>query len=157
MARLTKSSNRWIDGVIGGLGNYFRVNPDIIRIAVLIGVFLLHMQFLIAGYIILMILMPSSKYEEEGAGEHYENSERFERSFPRFSFNQGKSLEILGIILIISGILMVIKYQLPRIWYLFDGFLGSYNHFVDTFRTLFIALILIGGGCWILFSDRKRK
>ena len=55
--RLVKSNDKKIFGVCGGLGNYFDIDPTVLRVAVLVG-------FLIFGgglllYIILAIAMPS--------------------------------------------------------------------------------------------------
>lgn len=151
MARLTKSKNRWIDGVIGGLGNYFQFNPDILRIAVLIGVFVLDFKFLIAAYFILMVVMPGP-----GKVESSEDDGREER-FAGFTWDRGRSLQVVGILLILCGMMLIIKYQLPRIWYLFADILGSYQHFISSLREILIAGLLILGGCWILFKGKKRR
>ena len=55
--RLVKSKDKKIFGVCGGLGNYFDVDPTIIRIAFLVG-------FIIFGsglvlYLIMALVMPS--------------------------------------------------------------------------------------------------
>lgn len=63
--RLTKSNQEWIDGVLGGIANYLGINPDLLRIGVLIAFFLLDLKFLFAAYIILMIVMPDSPNENE--------------------------------------------------------------------------------------------
>ena len=55
--RLVKSSDKKIFGVCGGLGNYFDVDPTVIRIA-----FLVAFLFLGAGpilYLVLALTMPS--------------------------------------------------------------------------------------------------
>lgn len=55
--RLLKSKDKKIFGVCGGLGNYFDIDPTIIRVAFLVG-------FVIFGsglvlYLILALLMPN--------------------------------------------------------------------------------------------------
>ena len=55
--RLVKSSDKKIFGVCGGLGNYFDIDPTVIRIA-----FLVAFLFLGAGpilYLVLALAMPS--------------------------------------------------------------------------------------------------
>lgn len=56
--RLTKSSDKKIFGVCGGLGNYFDIDPTIIRI-----VFLAAFLFFGSGlflYLIMALVMPKS-------------------------------------------------------------------------------------------------
>lgn len=56
--RLTRSrSNRIIGGVCGGLGEYFDIDPTLIRIA-FIALILLGMGSPILGYILLWIIIP---------------------------------------------------------------------------------------------------
>ena len=55
--RLVKSNDKKILGVCGGLGNYFDIDPTVIRIAFLIAFFFLGGGLLL--YIILAIAMPS--------------------------------------------------------------------------------------------------
>lgn len=57
MNRLVKSSDRKIFGVCGGLGNYFDIDPTVIRIAFLIAFFFLGGGLLL--YLILAVAMPS--------------------------------------------------------------------------------------------------
>jgi phage shock protein PspC (stress-responsive transcriptional regulator) len=55
--RLVKSSDKKIFGVCGGLGNYFDIDPTVIRI-----IFLVAFLFLGSGlllYLVLAIAMPS--------------------------------------------------------------------------------------------------
>jgi len=55
--RLVKSSDKKIFGVCGGLGDYFDVDPTVIRLAFLVGFILFGSGLLL--YIILAIAMPS--------------------------------------------------------------------------------------------------
>ena len=55
--RLVKSNDKKIFGVCGGLGNYFDIDPTVIRIAFLVAFFFLGGGLLL--YIILAIAMPS--------------------------------------------------------------------------------------------------
>ncbi len=56
--RLYKSrSDKWIDGVLGGLGSYLGVDPVLLRLAV-IALVLVGWGSLIVGYIIMAIVVP---------------------------------------------------------------------------------------------------
>jgi phage shock protein C len=55
--RLVKSTDKKLFGVCGGLGNYFDIDPTLIRIAFLVGFILFGSGLLL--YIILAIAMPS--------------------------------------------------------------------------------------------------
>lgn len=55
--RLVKSKDKKIFGVYGGLGEYFDVDPTIIRIAFLVGFIIFGSGLLL--YIIMAIVMPS--------------------------------------------------------------------------------------------------
>jgi phage shock protein C len=55
---LTRSkSNRMLGGVCGGLGEYFGIDPTLIRI-IFVGIFFLGVGFPLIGYILLWIIMP---------------------------------------------------------------------------------------------------
>jgi phage shock protein PspC (stress-responsive transcriptional regulator) len=58
MKRLVKSSDRKVFGVCGGLGNYFDIDPTVIRLAFVISVLVFGTGLLL--YIILAIVMPSA-------------------------------------------------------------------------------------------------
>jgi phage shock protein C len=56
--------DRWVAGVIGGLGRYFGVNADALRL-VFLAVVLLGLPWAVGAYIILAILVPQEP-EDEG-------------------------------------------------------------------------------------------
>ena len=58
--RLVKGTDKKIFGVCSGLGNYFEVDPTVIRIAFLLLFFGLGTGLLI--YLILAVVMPSKWY-----------------------------------------------------------------------------------------------
>ena len=63
--RLTRSrTNRMVGGVCGGLGEYFDLDPTLIRIA-FVALILLGMGSPILGYILLWIIIPRD--DKEGA------------------------------------------------------------------------------------------
>ncbi len=130
--RLTKSRNHWIDGVIGGVGQYFGINPDLLRVVFLIGIFFLDFNFLIPTYIVLMIFMPSaSKNEDE-----------------EVDFDSGRSMQIIGVLLILGGVYYLLRYQfnIPFI----RTYIASIRHFLNSFCDLLIPVLLIGVGFWIV-------
>lgn len=55
--RLTKSKDKKIFGVCGGLGNYFDIDPTVIRIAFIVGFIFFGTGLLL--YIILALVIPS--------------------------------------------------------------------------------------------------
>ena len=56
--RLVKSIDKKIAGVCGGLGNYFDIDPTVIRIGFLIAFFMFGTGLLL--YIILAVAMPKA-------------------------------------------------------------------------------------------------
>lgn len=61
MKRLKKNQNRMIFGVCGALGDYFNIDPTILRI-----LFLLSIVFYGSGlllYLILAIVIPANRYD----------------------------------------------------------------------------------------------
>ncbi len=58
MKRLYRSKDdRMISGVLGGLGHYFNIDPTIVRLAYVVGLFL-SAGTLIFAYIIASIIIP---------------------------------------------------------------------------------------------------
>ncbi|MFP4287753.1 MAG: PspC domain-containing protein [Bacteroidales bacterium] len=57
MKRLRKSDDRKIFGVCGGLGEYFEIDPTMIRIAFLVSIIIFGTGLLL--YVILAIVMPT--------------------------------------------------------------------------------------------------
>lgn len=55
--RLTKSNDKKIFGVCGGLGNYFDLDPTLIRVGFLVAVLMFGTGVLL--YLILALVMPS--------------------------------------------------------------------------------------------------
>lgn len=157
MARLTKSSNHWIFGVLGGLGIYFNVNPDALRVCFLIAVFLLDWHFLIPTYIILAIVMPEGRKGETevSEGEVEEEFEVRDRE-PRRQYNSGRTLQVLGVILILAGISFIIRYQFPTVWYSLHDYLRIVRHTFGDLREILIGILLIVVGYILLVKPKKR-
>lgn len=119
--RLYKSrTNRQISGVCGGIGEYFNIDPVIIRLLVVV--------FTIAGgagliaYIIAAIIIP----EPEG-GNSTEVMEDEEGSSTEPAKSSGSGSKVLGIILIVLAALIGVRTLTPWIpgeWIVIAIFLG---------------------------------
>ncbi|MBB1020051.1 PspC domain-containing protein [Dietzia sp. E1] len=57
--RLTRSEDRWIGGVCGGLADYFGLGPALVRVLFVASLLLPGPQLLI--YVILWFVMPDSR------------------------------------------------------------------------------------------------
>ena len=55
--RLTKSNDKKLFGVCGGLGNYFEVDPTLVRVGFLVAVFMFGTGVLL--YLILAVVLPN--------------------------------------------------------------------------------------------------
>jgi phage shock protein PspC (stress-responsive transcriptional regulator) len=132
-------TNRILAGVAGGLGEYFAIDPTLIRL-----IFALLMIFGGGGilvYIILWILIPSENNSEKNSEETIkDNTEEFKNRAKSFA-NEFKGMSVenhpknwFGFVVIILGIL-----------FLFDnlGFLQFH---------LFWPILLIAFGFFLLFK-----
>ena len=132
-------TNRILAGVAGGLGEYFAIDPTLIRL-----IFALLMIFGGGGilvYIILWILIPSENNSEKNSEETIkDNTEEFKNRAKSFD-NEFKGMSVenhpknwFGFVVIILGIL-----------FLFDnlGFLQFH---------LFWPILLIAFGFFLLFK-----
>ena len=143
---LTKSKDYWIDGVLGGLADYLGVNPDLLRVGVLIAFFLLDFKFLFPAYVVLLIIMPEPSDNREDA--------------KKATFSKARVLKFLGIIFLISGIYYLLRHTLGWTTVFFHGFLSNLtyylreiNRFFSPLREILIAVLLVGAGLWLI----KRK
>ncbi len=117
--RLYKSSkNKVLAGVCGGLGEYFGVDPVIVRLLVV--VFTLLGGAGLIGYIIAAIIIPSGDAgdisplyrEKSGEGPEANYTGYTPESYEK---NNRNTAVVLGIILIGIGGLVVIRYLIPWI------------------------------------------
>ncbi|PKM84558.1 MAG: hypothetical protein CVU86_06680 [Firmicutes bacterium HGW-Firmicutes-11] len=119
--RLYKSrTNRQISGVCGGIGEYFNIDPVIIRLLVV--VFTLAGGAGLIAYIIAAIIIP----EPDGATST-EVMEDEEDSTSHPAKNSGSGTKVLGIILIVLAALIGIRTLTPWIpgeWIIIAIFLG---------------------------------
>lgn len=141
--RLTKSNQQWIDGVLGGLANYIGINPDLLRVGVILAFFLLDLKFLFPVYFILLIIMP----EPPDDSEHEEEA----------TFSKTRAMKSLGIILLISGIYYLLRDTLgwTTVFYRsffnnLDYYLREINRFFSPIRGVLIAVFLVVAGLWLI-------
>ncbi len=66
--RLTKSTNKKVFGVAGGVADYFNVDPVLVRAGFVVTTFCFF-PFAIVGYVALAILMPSASSATEDSDE----------------------------------------------------------------------------------------
>lgn len=57
--RLVRSEDRWIGGVAGGVGNYFGIDPLVVRLVFIASCLLPGPQVLL--YVILWFIMPNAR------------------------------------------------------------------------------------------------
>jgi phage shock protein C len=100
--------NKVLAGVCGGIGEYFDIDPVIVRLLVV--VFCLMGGTGIIAYIIAAIIIPG---RPAGASYTYAEGEPFPRSESTGETHNNKVLlKTLGIILICVGALVILKYVL---------------------------------------------
>ena len=142
MEKLQRSKkDRIIAGVCGGLAKYFGVDPTLIRLIFIVGVFLKGITVLI--YLVLAIIMP-----EEGAEESGENVKTEEEGLREPEISEGLSetrkelpetrKKLLAYSLILIGVLFFVKDMIP-FW-------------ISDSQLFAVILILIGIG--LLVSKR---
>ena len=137
--------NKVIAGVAGGLGEYFGIDPTIVRILFVLLFFFSGTGLII--YIILWIVMPKAGSINKDPKEHIrENMNDFKDSARRFAqdihFSSGNEQSRLwiGLIIIILGFLLLLNT------------LGFYN---EIYFVRFWPIILIVIGLLVLTRDGK--
>lgn len=162
--RLTKSKDdRVIEGVCGGLAEYFEIDSVIVRLVFLISVFINGFGILL--YIILMIVMPKHDIEEQSQPskiindniqhieEHVKDmieniSEQTEESVKEKVIDSDQKMKKaherskwFGALIILLGIFFFLD-ELNLIWWFNED--------------LFLPLLLIFIGLWILIKRGDR-
>ncbi|MCF8009029.1 MAG: PspC domain-containing protein [Halanaerobiales bacterium] len=122
--------NKMIGGVCGGLGEYFEIDPIIIRLIFLIIFFMGGVGFL--GYIIAWIIIPERPLDLEQIEKDID-----QRALKK---QKEKRMKILGYILFGLGLVFLLK-----VWFNFEFDLSP-----D-----FIAIGLISIGLVIIFKNKK--
>lgn len=141
--RLTRSrTNRMLGGVCGGLGEYLRMDPTIIRLLFLVLIFGTEFGFLL--YLLLWILVPEEGGERAGEGQEISGRVKSmgDDIQQAVSSPHPQAGVIIGAALIIVGAVMVLE-RLNILW------LGWLD-----FDVLW-PLILIAGGAAILYRQLR--
>jgi phage shock protein C len=128
--------NSWLGGVVGGLANYFQIDPSLLRILIIIValIFGLVGELLIV-YILAWILLPGKTYlSEEMASNGCEDSS--------LKPGRGKTQELIGMLIIFIGVAILAKQFLPY-------------HLINFDKQLIGATLLMLSGLLILFKGRK--
>lgn len=141
--RLTRSkTNRMLFGVCGGIGEYFGIDPTLVRLAFVLLTLANGIGLVI--YLILAIIMPSGESVEVPGP--YENRTQSTWESPRQPGERGNENSdrnrLLGALLLIVGIYLLLdRLSIFRIFWWFDE--------------LFLPALLILGGSWLLLKHRK--
>jgi phage shock protein PspC (stress-responsive transcriptional regulator) len=147
--RITKSkTDRVIDGVCGGLAEYYRIDPVIVRLIFVVLLFINGIGFFI--YIILAIIMPKPEKLDQPPNETIrenvqEMGERVKEAGERLGMEFSKNTEEkhshragwFGIILIFLGIIFL---------------LDNFNLIPWFDKDLLWPVILIFIGAWLLIK-----
>lgn len=139
--RLTRSrTNRMLSGVCAGLGEYFEIDPTLVRLAFALLTLLSGVGPGIVIYIVLAIIMPS---EEDIAMPPRSPQGTWESpEMARENLKKSDRNRILGAILLIVGIYLLLeRLSIFRIFWWLDE--------------LFLPVILILGGAWLLLKHWK--
>lgn len=132
-----------IGGVAGGLGEYFDIDPTLVRIIFVVSLFLGGTGIL--AYIILWIVVPEEPWafymgkgeekKEEGEAPNFsQTNTEYQKSIDE---RRQKRSTITGIILVVLGLIFLADNFIPRI------------HFSD-----FFPLILIAVGIGLLINSK---
>ncbi|MDD4681095.1 MAG: PspC domain-containing protein [Clostridia bacterium] len=137
--KLYKSNDKVISGVCGGIGEYFSVDPVIIRL--LWVVFTLMAGAGLIAYIIAAIIMPIdptySSIERNYVRPDEEMTEDEAKEKMQARKNNRSSVYTLGIILILFGVIIFIRSYIPWIP-----------------EETFLAVLLIGIGAYFVFGRK---
>lgn len=154
MKRLYKSrKNKVVDGVCGGIAEYFDVDPVLVRI-----IFVLFFFFggsALIAYIVGMIIMPRAPYEPiQESGTKAEKQEQLSPSSPakpaRASTSPSAGSLVIGIIMIIlGGVFLLDNLNFP----FFHSFFWWFKfHFWE----FFIPGILIVVGLVLIMKSKEK-
>ena len=141
--RLTRSkTNSMLFGVCGGIGEYFGIDPTLVRLAFVLLTLANGIGLVI--YLILAIIMPSGERFETPSP--YENRAQSTWESPMQPGKRGNENSdrnrLLGALLLIVGIYLLLdRLSIFRIFWWFDE--------------LFLPALLILGGGWLLLKHRK--
>jgi phage shock protein C len=137
--------DKMIGGVAGGLGEYFDIDPTLVRIIFVVSLFLGGSGIL--AYIILWIVVPEEPWafymgkgeekKEEGEAPNFSQTNPAADYQRSINERRQKRSTIAGVILVILGLIFLADNFIPRI------------HFSD-----FFPLILIAVGVGLLINSK---
>jgi phage shock protein PspC (stress-responsive transcriptional regulator) len=108
--RLTRSHDRILGGVAGGLADYFGLDPTIVRLLFVLAV-VFGLPLTLLAYLVLWIIMPPPEAQASQASQPPPAAEQHPAA--KAPSNRGSGL-LLGIVLIVIGVLFL----LPRVEFL---------------------------------------
>lgn len=166
--RLRKSRNQWIDGVLGGLGEYMQINPDLLRVAFIV-LFVLDFQVVIPVYFLLMIFMPSRRKAVEDDVLNTEIDDDFEEVLENEdddyekvygdelgnSLKSTRSYKFFGGLLIFIGLYILFRDHLDIYSRQFYAQWRHLKYALAPYREGIFAVLLIGAGGWLWIRGRK--
>lgn len=162
--RLRKSRNQWIDGVLGGLGEYLQINPDLLRVAFIV-LLVLDFPYIIPAYFLMMILMPGRMKDEQDDGiddvvdeplEHGEDdAEVFYGDESGNRLNSTRSSKFVGGLLVFIGLYILLRDHIAIYSRYFYDYLDHYKFVLAPYREGIFAVLLIGTGGWLWIRGRK--
>jgi len=142
--RLTRSYKGIIGGVCGGLGNYFDIDPVLVRAAFLL-LFFMGGGGLLA-YIILWIVMPRdtdyfTPYQTENYSDNSNVAQENNTTVPITASRNNMAAYILGLSLIAFGIVILLR----------KLFLIGFSHLLP------IALMVVGTALILAYLFNRKK
>ncbi len=137
MNRLTKSSNKLISGVIGGIAEYFGISSGWLRFGFFLLLIIPGLFFpLFIIYVIAAIVMPESDGTVTG-----EESVKTSR----------RGLLIIGITFVVLGILFLLNQVLHL------DLMYYFRYFMSLGRDYIIAIVLVVVGLLLIFKSSNAK
>lgn len=144
MKRLTKSPSRIFGGVLGGIANYFDIDPVWIRLGFVVFAFI-NAGAAIFFYLIALFVMPDSSLVHTNDTTRDKEIHQMKEKVTDRRF-----ISLAGLLLILIGVLFLLGeiYDL-NLWYLIREAFHRVRDFVWP-----IVLILLGG--WIIYRGVKK-
>lgn len=134
--RLYLSRDKLIGGVAGGIAEYFGIDPTIVRLLFVLGVWLNGITILL--YFVGMFVIPERPHDHTVyPGEEHSGIDNMRRTVR--SLTEGNNSKNLGFLLIGVGVVLLLRLVIPLDWSII----------------LPILLILVGGALLVRgFGDR---
>ncbi len=116
--RLCKSKKeKMVEGVLGGIAEYFGVNPTLVRVLYVILLVFCPVNFIIL-YVLLALVMPECEVEAEGTGREW-----------KFNLQENK---VVALMLLAVGVVLLLR-----------GSVFSFISFVDPVAGVLILAIAL--------------